>query len=43
MKARMLESFLKPENKGRMAISFTNEEPRTGEWHEELVVGAAIN
>jgi hypothetical protein len=43
MKARIFESLIKPENKGKIAISFTDEKPRNGEWHEPLVEGSLIN
>lgn len=35
MKARILESIIK--NPGKIVVSFTDETPRTGEWHEPLV------
>jgi hypothetical protein len=37
MKARILESLLKPENAGKIAVSITDEPARDGEWHEPLV------
>lgn len=43
MKARIFESLIKPENNGKIAISFTDEKPRNGEWHEPLVEGSLIN
>ena len=35
MKARILESYLK--NPDKIVLSFTDESPRDGEWHEPLV------
>jgi hypothetical protein len=37
MKARILESLLKPETAGKIAVSITDEPARDGEWHEPLV------
>lgn len=41
MKARILEQMLK--SPAKIGISFTDEEPRTGEWHEPLIVDAVFN
>lgn len=41
MKARILEQFLK--SPAKIGISFTDETPRTGEWHEPLVEAAVFN
>ena len=35
MKARILESYL--DNPQKIVLSFTDEPPRDGEWHERLV------
>lgn len=43
MKARIFESLINPKNNGKIAISFTDEKPRNGEWHEPLVEGSLIN
>ena len=43
MKARIFEALLKTENKGKIAISITDETPRDGEWHEPLVKDCLIN
>lgn len=40
MKARILENFIK--SPAKIGISFTNETPRTGEWHEPLITEGAI-
>jgi hypothetical protein len=41
MKARVLETMIK--STGKVGISFTDEPPRTGEWHEPLVENAIFN
>lgn len=41
MKARVLERFLG--SPAKIGISYTNETPRTGEWHEPMVKGAVFN
>ena len=41
MKARILENMIK--SPARIGISFTDEEPRTGEWHEPLIENATFN
>jgi hypothetical protein len=41
MKARVLETMIK--STGKVGISFTDESPRTGEWHEPLVENAIFN
>lgn len=41
MKARILENMIK--SPARIGISFTDETPRTGEWHEPLIEGATFN
>jgi hypothetical protein len=38
MKARVLESFMV--SGGTIGLSFTDESPKDGEWHEELAPGA---
>ena len=41
MKARILEQFLK--SPAKIGLSFTDETPRTGEWHEPLIESAVFN
>lgn len=41
MKARILENFLK--SPACIGISFTDETPRNGEWHEPLAKNAILN
>lgn len=41
MKARILEQFIKSDAK--IGISFTDDKPRTGEWHEPLVDNSVFN
>lgn len=40
MKARVLESFLV--SGGTIGLSFTDEFPREGEWHEEMALNAVF-
>jgi hypothetical protein len=40
MKARVLESFMG--SGGTIGLSFTDETPRDGEWHEEMVLDAVF-
>jgi hypothetical protein len=40
MKARVLESFMV--SPGKIGLSFTNETPRDGEWHEEMALDAVF-
>jgi hypothetical protein len=43
MKARVMELYLDPRNEGLIAISNTDEAPRTGEWHEPVTGNAIVN
>lgn len=40
MKARILEQFIK--SRATIGISFTDEFPKTGEWHEPLITKDAV-
>jgi hypothetical protein len=40
MKARVLESFMV--SPGKIGLSFTDETPRDGEWHEEMAIDAVF-
>jgi hypothetical protein len=43
MKARILDSFLNPLNRGKIALSFTDDLKKDGEWHEKLSDEAIVN